>query len=68
MQDVLRSVLRKLTSPIRRFHRDERGDALEYALVLLVFALPIVALMDTLKDILRDYFSMIAFYVGWPFL
>ena len=53
---------------LRRLHRDERGDALEYLLVLAVFVLPLVALMDRLKDILRDYYSMIAFYLGWPFL
>jgi len=51
-----------------RFHRDERGDALEYVLVAAVFVLPLMALFDKLKDILGDYFAMISFYVGWPFL
>ena len=53
---------------LRRFHRNQRGDALEYLLVLAAFAIPLIALLQVLTDILRDFYSMIAFHIGWPFL
>jgi hypothetical protein len=52
----------------RRLHRDERGDMFEYILILLAVGIPMFAVSVVLKDILKDYFAMIAFYVGWPFL
>ena len=58
----------RVTAELRHFHRDQRGDALEYALVVAVFALPMIVLMERIKDILTDYYSMIAFFLGWPFL
>ena len=54
--------------PVVRLHRDDRGGALEYALVLAVFALPAYAVAKVLVKMLSDYYSMISFYVGWPFL
>ena len=66
---MVRSGIRdNLVERLRRLHRDERGDALEYLLVLGVFALPMWVVSTKLLDILGDYFAMIAFYVGWPFL
>jgi len=53
---------------LRRFHRDQRGDMLEYLLVLAGFAIPLLALLQVLTDILRDFYLMIAFHIGWPFL
>jgi Flp pilus assembly pilin Flp len=53
---------------VAAFHRDERGDLLEYALVFTAISVPLLALMYRLFDILSDYFGMIAFYVSWPFI
>jgi len=64
----VRTFSRRVRAGLRRFHHDERGDALEYLLVLGVFSIPMIALMDKIKDIMREYFAMIAFFVGWPFL
>ncbi len=61
-------MLRRVMSPLGRFHRDQRGDALEYVLVLAAFVLPMTVLFRMLREILEEYFAMIAFYVGWPFL
>lgn len=68
MKKALTVILARLWSPVVRFHRDERGDALEYLLVLAAFVIPLVAVFAILRNILSDYYSMIAFYVGWPFL
>jgi Flp pilus assembly pilin Flp len=59
---------RRTVEPLLRFHRDERGDLLEYALVFAAIALPLMFLAERLVEVLADYFSMIAFYVSWPFL
>ena len=53
---------------IRRFHRDRRGGALDYVMVLAFVGIPLIMLMDKLFQILSDYFAMIAYYVTWPFL
>ena len=53
---------------LARFHRDERGDMLDYALVFAFIAIPLMLLFDRLFDVLADYFGMIAYYVTWPFL
>ncbi|MBE3069090.1 MAG: hypothetical protein IMZ66_02525 [Planctomycetes bacterium] len=53
---------------LARFHRDERGDMLEYAMVFAFIALPLMFLFDRLFEILSDYFGMIAFFVTWPFI
>lgn len=68
MRTRLAAISRKLIGPAVRLHRDERGGALEYLLVIAVFALPAYAVAKTLVKILSDYYSMISFYVGWPFL
>ena len=51
-----------------RFHCDERGDMLDYVLVIAFIAVPLMLLFDRLFDVLADYFGMIAYYVTWPFL
>jgi Flp pilus assembly pilin Flp len=61
-------IFRRLAVAVERFHRDERGDMLEYLLVLAAFGIPLFAVADTLSNILSDYYQMIAFHVGWPFL
>lgn len=68
MRRMIGEMLRRVRSPLGRFHRDERGDALEYVLVLAAFVFPMTILFRVLRDILAEYFAMIAFYVGWPFL
>jgi len=59
---------RRTVEPLLRFHRDERGEMLEYAMVFVAIALPLMCLAERLAEVLADYFSMIAFYVSWPFL
>jgi hypothetical protein len=68
MRTRLAAISRTVLAPTVRLHRDERGGALEYALVLVVFALPAYAVAKVLVRMLSDYYSMISFYVGWPFL
>jgi Flp pilus assembly pilin Flp len=68
MKTTLATRLRQTWAAVIRFHRDERGDTLEYAAVLAAFAIPMMGLLALLRNILSDYYSMIAFYVGWPFL
>ena len=51
-----------------RFHRDERGGMLEYAMVFTAIAVFLLALFYKLFDVLTDYFGMIAFFVTWPFI
>ena len=68
MRRLAARVSRRVAARVVGFHRDERGDALEYLLVLAVFGLPLVALTTTLTKILTDVYAMISFYVGWPFL
>ena len=53
---------------LARFHRDERGDMLEYALVFVAIAVPLIALFYRLFYVLAEYFGMVAFYVTWPFI
>jgi Flp pilus assembly pilin Flp len=64
---VPRSALR-VPSVLSRFHRDERGGMLEYALVFAFVAVPMIFLMEYLLEVLSDYFGLIAYYVTWPFL
>jgi Flp pilus assembly pilin Flp len=65
---ITRISVGRQVAALRRFHRDQRGDALEYVVVLALFVIPLMALADKIRDILQDYFAMISFYVGWPFL
>ena len=58
----------RLARAARRFHRDQRGGALDYVMVLAFVGIPLIMLMDKLFQILSDYFAMIAYYVTWPFL
>jgi len=53
---------------LRRFHRDEEGGVLEYALVFAFVAVPMIFLMEYLLEVMSDYFGLIAYYVTWPFL
>jgi Flp pilus assembly pilin Flp len=54
---------------LARLHRDERGyTMLEYLAVFAVIGVPIILLFWRLFEIIADYFSMVAFYVTWPFL
>jgi len=57
-----------LHSAFTRFHRDEEGGVLEYALVFAFVALPMLLLVEYLLEVLSDYFGLIAYYVTWPFL
>jgi len=59
---------RRTVEPLRRFHRDERGELLEYAMVFACVVVPLMFLFERLFEVLSDYFSMIAFFVSWPFL
>jgi Flp pilus assembly pilin Flp len=59
---------RRCVEVLRRLHRDERGDMLEYAMVFAFVVVPTMFLFERLFEILSDYFSMIAFFVTWPFL
>ena len=68
MTGRLRGIVRCSARALRRFHRDQRGEMLEYLLVLAAFAIPLVALIGLLMDVLSDFFAMIAFHIGWPFL
>jgi Flp pilus assembly pilin Flp len=60
--------LGRAAARVRRFHRDERGGMLEYALVFAFVAVPMIFLMEYLLEVLSDYFGLIAYYVTWPFL
>jgi hypothetical protein len=62
-----------------RLHRDESGGMLDYAMVFGFFAIllflpvwpvgdQVLSIPEMLFQVLSDYFSMIAFYVSWPFL
>ena len=68
MTGQLRRIVSCSARALRRFHRNERGDMLEYALVLAAFAIPLGVLIGLLMDVLSDFFAMIAFHIGWPFL
>ena len=68
MTSQLRGIVRCSARALQRFHRDQRGDMLEYVLVLAAFAIPLGALIRLLMDVLSDFFAMIAFHIGWPFL
>jgi Flp pilus assembly pilin Flp len=65
---AVRWLRRRTVEPLLRFHRDERGEMLEYALVFTAITVPLLFLAERLAEVLADYFSMIAFYVSWPFL
>jgi len=68
MTGRLRRIVSCSVGAVRRFNRDQRGEMLEYLLVLAAFAIPLIALIQLLMDVLRDFYSMIAFHTGWPFL
>ena len=53
---------------LRRFHRDQQGALLDYAMVFAFVAVPMIFLIQKLFEVLSDYFAMIAYYVTWPFL
>lgn len=65
---VGRWLRRRAVEPLGRFHRDERGQMLEYVMVFAFIAVPLMFLFERLFEVLSDYFSMIAFFVSWPFL
>jgi len=68
MRETRTTWSRRLVASLVRLHRDERGGALEYMLVLGVFAIPLMIAAGYLRAILTDWFSMLSFHVGWPFL
>lgn len=68
MTGQLRRMVSCSARAVQRFSRDQRGEMLEYMLVLAAFAIPLIALIQLLMDVLRDFYSMIAFHIGWPFL
>ena len=68
MTRIAAYILRRAIARAGALHRDEQGGALEYVLVTAAFALPIMGLGRFLQEMLSDFFSMIAFCVGWPFL
>ena len=52
-----------------RLHRNERGyTMLDYAMVFSFISVPLVLVFWKMFSIISEYFSMIAFYVTWPFL
>jgi len=64
---------------LTQFHRNQQGGMLDYAMVFAFLTLPLIipfwmvdgerrSIMGLLFQVLSDYFGMIAFYVGWPFL
>ena len=69
-RNVVRRGLARLAcrAGLDRLHRDERGGALEYVMVMGAIAVPLMALAEAIFQVLSDYFGMIAFYVSWPFL
>ena len=55
-------------SALTRFHRDQEGGLLEYALVFAFVVVPLIFLLEYMLEVLSDYFGLIAYYVTWPFL
>jgi hypothetical protein len=53
---------------LARLHRDQRGSLLDYGMVLAAICMVLIGLFGPLFYVLSEYFSMIAFYVTWPFL
>ena len=51
-----------------RLHRDERGGMMDYLLILAAVGVPLIVLSGTMMRILTNYYAMLAFHVGWPFL
>ncbi len=51
-----------------RLHRDERGGMMDYLLVLAAVGIPLIVLSGAMMKILTNYYAMLAFHVGWPFL
>jgi len=73
LRDKVRPEVGRLLRPafrrLARLHRDERGyTMLEYVMVFAFISVPIMLLFWRLFALIADYFSIIAFYVTWPFL
>ena len=69
MRQCLARLAARVTHVLSALARDEQGAvAVEYLLVLTAFVVPMAILLVGLQRLLADYYSMIAFYVGWPFL
>lgn len=52
----------------RRFGRDERGTmTLEYALLLAVIGIPLIAIFAVALDLMVSHYQMTTFLNGWPF-
>jgi Flp pilus assembly pilin Flp len=60
---------RRLARALARLHRDQRGyTMLDYAMVFGFIVVPMILLFGKMFQIIAAYFSMIGFYVTWPFL
>lgn len=60
-----------------RLHYDERGSMMDYLLIVAAVGIPLmllsglvpqVSFKGTMMQILTNYYAMLAFHVGWPFL
>jgi Flp pilus assembly pilin Flp len=52
-----------------RLHHDEQGyTLLDYAMVFGFVTIPLILLFGKMFQVISTYFSMIAYYVTWPFL
>jgi hypothetical protein len=59
----------RLARGLVRLHRDQGGwTTLDYAMVLAFIVVPLILMFDKMFQLITMYFSMIAFYVTWPFL
>jgi Flp pilus assembly pilin Flp len=69
IQSVKAALGHRLARGLARLHRDQGGwTMLDYAMVFAFVVVPIILLFDKMFEIITGYFSMIAFYVTWPFL
>jgi len=51
-----------------RLHRNERGDMIDYVMVLAVIIPLVILVGNKMMAVLMDYFGMIAYFVTWPFI
>ena len=63
-----RAIFRRCRAAVVRFHRDEQGGMMDYLLILAAVGIPLIVLSGTMMKILTNYYAMLAFHVGWPFL
>lgn len=59
---------RWLLQTARRLHEGERGDLLEYLMILAAIVLAMVPLSTFMLRVAVDFYDMVAWHVSWPFL